>query len=1011
MSLSLPVMGESVSPFVRDLRAAVRGQVLHTPSGRGLYAQDASHYQIMPQAAFVPMDEADVLAAIAVCRTHRVAITARGGGTSLSGQTFGPGLVIDFSKHVDKVLEINAAEGWARVQPGMVRDRLNEQLKPYGLHFAPDPATGRVATVGGMIGNNSSGTRSIRFGKTIDSVLALRVALLDGTVLDCRPTDADQWRTIEAAGGRSGEVYRGVRELIEAHADAIREVFPKVLRRVSGYNLDAFVDGAGYTGPIGHHRPAGEWSLADLIVGSEGTLGVLLEATLRLEALPKATAICVVHFDDLVDSLRPVPQMLEHGPTAVELLDRVVLAEASVNPATSDKAVFLWPDAGLASSRNGPRKSAQVPENEAAELSDQQPAPRAMPAAMQIVEFFAQTPAEAAAKAHAFAAAMREAHIGSATVVRTDPTQITAVWDTRKLGLGLISNVPGRTKGIEFVEDACVPVEHLADYIARLLVLFDELGITAGVYAHASVGVLHVRPMLNAHTQEGRATMRVIAERAFEWVQHYGGAFAGEHGDGIVRGEFVPRTFGPEVYAAFQSIKRIFDPDGLLNPGKIVDTRRMDDPQVHRYGDGYHPIDPPMLFRHHTQGGFVQAVEQCNGVGACRKLDAGTMCPSYMATRDERDVTRGRANVLRLAMSGQLGTDPITALAGDEVHDVLSLCLSCKACKQECPNAVDMARLKSDVQQIRHDQHGVPMGARLVGAMPELARRFAGKLSFAWNLPPKLPGARWAMEKLTGIDRRRPLPRLANRILPGTRSANVQGDSSNTNQVVLFLDTYASCYEPHVGDAAIKLLADAGFSVHVADVGCCQRPRLSKGLVREARRRGEQMMRKLDEILPNAPILCLEPSCASSLADDLPDLIDDVALGRRIADRVRLLESFLVERGVRIRSTAGHVLLHGHCHQKALFGTSALHELMGEQLTEINSGCCGMAGSFGYEHHDLSGQIGEDRLFPAVRAAAARGQTVIAPGISCRHQLHDWLGVTARHPVEVMEVADRQRAS
>jgi Fe-S oxidoreductase len=763
------------------------------------------------------------------------------------------------------------------------------------------------------------------------------------------------------------------------------------MRRVAGYNLDEFVDGAGYTGPIGGRNLSGHrtWNLANLIVGSEGTLAFVLEAKIRLTPIPAATALAIIHFDDEFDSLRNLPAILQHGPSAVELLDELVIRESLVNASTRHMATFI----------------------------------EGTPKAVLIVEVLGDDAADAQRRITELVADLKAKGIGYAWPVRADAKGKAEVWNVRKVGLGLISNEKGSVKGQAFIEDACVPVEVLPEYVQRLQQVCRELDVPTTMYAHASVGVLHFRPRLDLHLPEHRKKMEEIANRAFAMVCEYGGAFSGEHGDGLVRGQFVPRYFGPQLYEAFRQVKGLFDPDNLMNPGKIVDTPSMTSHL--RYGDQYRPLDVPALFHYREQGGFHLAVEQCNGVGECRKLDAGTMCPSYMATRDEEATTRGRANGLRLAMSGQLGPD---ALASDRMKQVLELCLACKGCKTECPNAVDMARLKSDVLQMHHDRHGVPLGYRMIGGMPGMARLVAGPLAHIVNLMAKVPGYGWLLEKVAGIDRRRPMPPFATRTLAKRlRDRNKGGRVSRAvleedgpgdpsydarPKVVLFDDTYANYMEPHVGLAAVELLEGCGYEVILARAGCCQRPRLSKGLVRDAKRDGTKTMRNLDVYAKQGlPILCLEPSCASALADDLPDLIDDVEMGERVSKAVRMIDVFLeAEVGAGrippLTASATDFLLHGHCHQKAEFGTAAIHRhfarMAGVTCREVDSGCCGMAGSFGYEHYDVSRLVGEHRLFPAVRKAAAEGKTIIACGISCRHQLRDMLDVEAKHWVQVV---------
>jgi FAD/FMN-containing dehydrogenase/Fe-S oxidoreductase len=969
----------SSQDIARELRTNIRGEVYADPVSLGIHATDASHYQMMPAYVVVPRDQEDVVSAVRIAVAHGMPITARGGGTSLAGQTFGPGLILDCSKYMNNVLEVNQDQRWARVQPGVVRDQLNAQLKAYNLHFAPDPATSSRATVGGMIGNNSSGTRSIIYGKTIDHVIKLKVLLADGTILTLDPCDADSWSDRGAGAGREAELYRGVGEIIRANRDEIKARFPKTMRRVSGYNLDAFTSTSDHTGPA--PGVDGEpWNLASLIVGSEGTLAVLLEATVRLVDNPKATAVCVVHFDDVIESLRHVPAMLEHKPSTVEMLDDTIIVEARRNPSSKHLADFFDGE----------------------------------PKAVQIVEFMGDTPQQATERAEAFARSMRESKVGYSTVIRTDAVGIAHIWELRKLGVGLASNIKGSAKPLDFVDDAAIPVEHLADYIRRLVEVCEKLDVPVSICAHASVGVLHPKPLLDLHKPDDVKKMHTIADAAFEMVKEYGGSWCGEHGDGLVRGEYIERFFGPKLYDAFRQVKTLFDPGNRLNPGKIIDTPAMTENL--RYGRPDYQTriaEVTSNYHYHDQGGFALAVEQCNGLGACRKTGTGTMCPSYMATRDEEAVTRGRANALRLAMSGQLGPD---ALTDDRLHEVLSLCLACKACKSECPNAVDMAKLKSDTLQMRHDRHGTPLGVKLIGRSPDMARRTAGILAPFANFVQSLPPFQILFEKITGIDRRRPLPKLARvtlqKLLRRRPSTTSQPDRPGRH-VVLFDDTYSNYYEPNVGLAAVELLENLGYQVTLAKAGCCQRPRLSKGLVKEAKKHGTRTLTNLDAFAKQGlPILALEPSCASALTDDLPDLIDDRAMGARVAAQVQMIDTFLAEemdagrlKG-KLVSDCKDALLHGHCHQKALYGSAAMTRLLkhaGVNVTELDSGCCGMAGSFGYEHHDLSMQIGEQRLFPAVRDKAP-GTTVVACGFSCRHQLKDGCNETARHLVEVLHV-------
>ena len=982
----MPVTDKQDTTFENRLRAVI-DEVYTDPTRLGMYATDASHYQVMPRVVVVPRNHYDVAIAMGLAREFGVPITGRGGGTSLAGQTFGPGMVLDFSKHMNRVLEVNADEGWARVQPGIVRDHLNAQLAKHGLFFAPDPATTSRATIGGMINNNSSGMRSGVYGMTIDHVISVTLRLSDGGVVELNTLDGQDWDSVpplptaddlkpplvpgpgrdrlldeaREAQLRQVSIYSGVKALIEKYRGEIHRRYPKVPRRVSGYALDALLDESSR-------------NLAHLVVGSEGTLGIVTEAKIRLVDTPKATALCIVHFNDLIESLRHVPAMLEHRPSAIELLDEIIVSESMTNPATRAYAGFYQGE----------------------------------PNCVQVVEFMADSATEASKQAHEFAAAMKRRGIGTAHVIRDEPKQIAEVWELRRLGVGLQSNIGGRKKTLDFVDDACVPVEHLAEYVERLRDVCTEHGVRMPICCHASVGVLHPKPMLDLHEEEDRQKMQAIADAAFEMVVGYGGSWSGEHGDGFVRGRYIQRFFGDQLYQAFRDIKAIFDPNNLMNPGKIVDTPAMTEHLRHGTPDyELRLAEVKSSFRYDEHGGFGLSVEQCNGVGVCRKVGKGTMCPSYMATRDEDASTRGRANALRLAMTGQLGDDGLTS---DGVMDALELCLSCKACKTECPNAVDMSKMKADVLQMRYDKHGTPRSARLIGRMPKMARRLAGPLSPMVNTVQSWSISRRLGQWLFGIDARRKAPRLA--WTPLKSQAVAQGPSDGP-RVALFADTYASCYEPSLAVAAARLLAECGYAVELADVGCCQRPAMSKGLLWQAKAAGEKTLRGLEKFVKDGtPVLFLEPSCASAIMDDLPDLLDDRTLAQAFQSGCFMLEDFLIREwdagklAGRFVSDEEAVLVHGHCHQKALFGTKGMHRLFqsieGLDVSEVDAGCCGMAGSFGYEHHDLSMQIGEQRLFPAVREADESGAAVCANGFSCRHQIKDGCGVQAEHWVELV---------
>ncbi len=951
--------------FERALRDGVKGDISFDEVTRGIYATDASFYQITPVAVVWPRDEADVRAAVGTTAEFDVTIVPRGGGTSLGGQAIGESMIVDFSKYMNNVLEVNVEDRWVKVEPGVVLDELNAELAQHGLHFAPDPATGNRATIGGMMGNNSSGTKSIIYGKTSDHVLAGKVLLADGTTLELEelePDEYDRRAASDSTDSREAEILSGFRKIIEVNSDEIARQFPRVMRRVSGYSLDSFVN-------------AEHWNLMNLLVGSEGTLGIFLEAKLNLEPLPKHKALCTVHFAELLDGIRTVEVILEHEPSAVEILDEDVVVMARKNRGTAPLCGFIQGD----------------------------------PQAILVVEFFGDSAEQAEAKCRKLAEDLKKRKLGYAWPVLTEPAEQAKVWAVRKNGLGLLLGVKGDRKPIAFIEDSCVPVKSLPKYVDQLSKFCKERDVRVVMYAHASVGTIHVRPVLNLKSQQDIDLMKEIAEYAFGLIKKYGGAWSGEHGDGRVRSPFLERFFGTQVYEAFRKTKRLFDPAGLMNPGSIVDANPMD--QDLRYGTKYKSPIEPTEYHYREDGSFAAAIEMCNGVGACRQKLVGTMCPSYRATLDEEHSTRGRANALRLAMTGQFGPDGMTS---DRVFEVLDLCLSCKSCKSECPSNVDVARLKSEFLQKCHDAHGVNLRERLVAGSPTMARLMAGRKASIVNF---IQGS-WlfgkVLELVAGFDSRRKPPSYATVPLPRWFAARSQPSGRTDRKVVLFDDTYMNYHQTQVGISAVELLESCGYEVILARAGCCQRPKISHGFLRDARAKGERTLRNLDKYIQQGlKIVVCEPGCCSALTDDLPDLIDDEQLGARIKENVMMIDQFLageVDRGelkCEFTSPYENILIHGHCHQKALFGTEAMVRLLeqvpGVLVSEVDSGCCGMAGSFGYEkeHYELSAQIGEERLLPAVRGAE-EGTATVACGFSCRHQIADGAGVKALHWVETI---------
>ena len=962
-----------------DLEARLAGEVRFDAVSRALYSTDASVYRIEPLGVAVVRSREDALAALDCARAHGCSVTARGGGTSQAGQAIGAGLQIDTSKYFNRLLEVNAEQRWARVEPGIVLDELNAKLSPHRLRFAPDVSTASRATVGGMISNNSSGARSVLYGKTIDHVLDLHVALADGSVAHLRPLTREELDAACAADTLEGACHRAVRRLAARHADEVDRRYPKILRRVGGYNLDAFTPA---------RIDAGEpFDLSKLIVGSEGTLGLILEARLNLVPLPKAKAVLTIEYGDLLDALGETPAILAHAPSAVEVMDRSILDHARENPALDAmRRAVIGTDCG----------------------------------ALLCVELHGDSAQEILPRLNRLESNVRARGVAARTSRAVAPADQARIWKLRESSLGLSMAMKGDAKSISFVEDTAVAPEKLRDFIERFLGVVRRHGTTAGVYAHASVGCLHVRPVVNMKTAAGVRQFEAIAAEVADLVLEFGGALSGEHGDGLVRGPFMERMFGSELYEAFRTIKRTFDPEGLFNPGKIVDAPPLT--ANLRYGPDYRTPDPPAAFDHGAHGGLGRAVEMCSGVGACRKTLAGTMCPSYMATRDEAHSTRGRANALRLAMNGGLGNGD-GGLGGRDVHDVLDLCLECRACKTECPVGVDMARFKSEFLADYHRRNGTPLRARVLGhvrTLSALASR-AAPLVNPWL---DRDWARALNERLLGIDRRRTLPPWARRTLaaawrrrPGGGARRSGSDGAAQPDAVLFNDTFTNYYSPEIGLAAAGVLEASGLTVGLGPRACCGRPLISQGLLDAARARARQAVRRLHPLAAaGTPIVLLEPSCLSALADDAPALLrgEEQRRAKEVAAACLLFEDYLNRRlddgGATLPLRAGpdEVVLHGHCHQKSLGlvapARALLERIPGARVTELDAGCCGMAGSFGYarEHFDVSRRIGERRLLPAARALGP-GHVLAAAGTSCRHQVRDFTGVRAQHPAVLLQ--------
>ena len=968
----------------RRLRAELTGEVQFDRFSRGRYATDASHYQVMPIGVVAPrtIEEAD--RAIAIARSEGASVLARGGGTSQAGQTVGKSLVVDCSKYLTRILDLDVKRTRCTVEPGIVLDDLNRQLKTHGLWFPVDISTSSRATIGGMAGNNSCGGRSMRYGTMRDNVISIEALLADGTLAH-----------FGRIGGNLKDVPTPLRPLAKdllaigaREADEIAARFPKVQRRVGGYNLDALVPGKN------------DINLAHVLIGGEGTLAFSTRIELKLSPLLGRRAVGACHFGSFYEAMNSAQHIVRLKPIAVELMDRTMVELARQIPIfqpTLEKFV------------------------------------RGTPEAILLVEFGEDDHEVNLRMLQQLKDLMGDLGFGwdksgakwGGVVEVLNPDLQAAITDVRTSGLNIMMSMKEEGKPVSFVEDCAVPLEHLADYTTRLSAIFEKHGTRGTWYAHAGSGCLHVRPILNLRQEKDVHAMREIAEEAFAMVREYKGSHSGEHGDGLVRSEFNEPMFGSRLARAFEEVKDRFDPDGLYNPGKVVRPPKFDDRTLFRYGPGYHGESLKTQFDWSPYpgvgSGIQGAVEMCNNNGACRKLTGGVMCPSYRVTRDERDVTRGRANSLRLAITGQLGP---AALIADEMADTMKLCVSCKACRRECPTGVDMARMKIEVQAARAAKFELPMHEKLVGFLPHYAPH-ASRWHHFFNMRDRSPFLRKASQTVARFASRRSLPKWR-RDTYRDRSDwrySVAEENATAREIVLFADTFNRYFEHENLDDALSVLVAGGYRVYAPQPPdpddrplCCGRTFLSVGLVNEARR---EMQRTMDVLAPylarDLPVVGLEPSCLLTFRDELPALFKG-EVAESLAMNALLFEEFLARehRAGNLKLPLGPLpkkaLLHGHCHQKAFNAMGAVEttlRLVPKLSVEpIDSSCCGMAGSFGYDEEtiDVSLKMGELSLLPAVRRADADA-LIVADGTSCRHQIHDGSQREALHVARVLKMS------
>ncbi len=961
-----------------ELDARLDGEVRADRLHKLLYAQDASVYQQTPQAVVFPRNRSDVQSVVRTAGALGIGLTPRGGGTSLAGQTMGEGLVVDLGRHMNQILEVNEQQRWVRVQPGVILEDLNRHLKQYGLFFGPDTSTANRCMIGGMIGNNSCGSHSIYYGTTRDHVLELELVLSDGEPVRAGPWESEQLEEKMAGQGRLAEGLRALDRVAREHAELIEERYPRrdVVRRNTGYALDDIVQRAPY-------GDGGPFSLPRFLCGTEGTLGLVTEAKLNLVDRPTERLVVCSHFRDLESALKATVEAVEHDPAAVELMDERILERTKHSVEQSKNRFWVEGD----------------------------------PSAVLVVEFYRDDEEQLEAAAQKLIERFETLGMGYAhPVVR--PPRDKAVWELRKAGLGLLMGVPGDTKAVTVVEDTAVAVDVLPDYIRDFTQIMDAYGTACVYYAHASVGELHLRPELNLKETEDVEKFKGIAEDVADLVARYQGSLSGEHGDGRVRSPLLKQFYGEEIMDLHRQVKSAFDPEGIFNPGNIVDPKPID--EGFRFEPGRPIPELDTYFRWEHEKGLVRATEMCNGAGVCRKRPGagGTMCPSYMATLEEKDSTRGRANTFRTLLTGER---PQAAFESEELAEALDLCLSCKACKTECPASVDMAKMKAEYLQQRYDREGTPGSAWLFGNFGRLAR-LGSWLPRLTNFMLSLTLVQWILNRWFGVSRQRALPQMATKSFDRQLKAHrkQRGEPDGERVVWLYVDPFTDFTEPEVGMAAVRVLEAAGYRVERFGIRDDGRTYLSKGLVQKARNVMEKGLGRVADKLeqhPGRAVVGLEPSALLTFRDEMSDLVGEEyrEIAARVEERSFLLEEFLLQ-----EMAAGHVddelfggqgraVVHGHCHQKALVGTEPTEQVLeaaGYEVEVLPTGCCGMAGSFGYEddHYQVSMDIGELVLFPQLRQLEG-DEMVVAAGTSCREQIGDGVQQQALHPAQALERA------
>jgi len=951
-----------IEELSQELKKSISGEIRFDQMSKQLYSTDASIYQIEPVGIVLPKTQEDVINTIQLAKKYKIPVLPRGGGTSLAGQTVGNAIVIDFSKYMRNLIEVNQEEKWAITQPGIILDELNSKLKNTGLHFSPDPSTSNRGNIGGALGNNSCGAHSIIWGKTVDNILEIDSILSNGNIAKFGKINTNQIFEKIKNDSLESNIYQAVININSQYKNEIIKRYPNIERRVSGYNLDELLD-------------LNKLNMSKFIVGSEGTLTTITQAKIKLVENPKFKGISLLYFNSLYQALEATVHILKYEPSAIELVGNMILTQAKTNIQYSRMLDFL--------------------EGE--------------PESLLIVEMNGETEQIVHKKLQALKSNIEKTKLTYATQIFTKSKDQSKIWAIRKAGLGLMMNVPGPAKPIPFVEDTAVSPEKLPEFTMEFDKIIKNHETIAGYYGHAGAGCLHIRPLIDLKTNSGVQKMESISKEISDLVIKYNGSMSGEHGDGLARSMWNKKLFGEQIYSAFQIVKNAFDPESIMNPGKIINSENINQNLRTQQSLKELKINPNLYT---SEIDFRENVEMCNGQGACRKVTSGTMCPSYMITRDEEHSTRGRANALKATMNGLISNKSFNE---KRLYEVMDLCLECKACKAECPSNVDMAKLKYEFlnSYFKNNKHSL---RNILFANIALFSKLGTFFNPITNWIMKSSIFKKILNDFFDIDQRRSLPLFANQTFSQwykSRSDKFITEKSD-QKVILFIDTFTEYNHPNLGILTVQLIESLGYEVIIPKVKCCGRPMLSKGMIESAKKNAIFNINSLYEDVKNGTkLIGIEPSCILNFKDDYLDLTKKDKKALIIKENTLLLEEFIIEalnktnKSLKFPKTDSKILFQGHCHQKALNGTETvmnlLQSIVGKNAIEIDSGCCGMAGSFGYEkeHYDISIGIANQSLFPAIESQKGDFE-IVSEGISCRQQIEFGTNKKPKHLIELL---------